>query len=510
MSPKWKLITVVSLLIALGGGLALYKVRSLGVPFWKGEQFNEWQVEARVSFIATGGKVKARLSLPSSAVEQKGGQEAGSLGYHYNVERNLGEYTAVWSADNRHENQALYFRVRFPDGIRSGGEPEPAEGQSADADNPALTGSLGEAANNIVNRAKAISTDPDSLFISLFEQIKTSESSQEFVLLKRHYEKEFKRNATMTMGIDLLAIAGVPARVAYGVRLDEEMGNQAPIPLVEYDDGAYWKVRDPAEPGALLDGRLIFVWHRGGGPLLDVTGGESSRVAFTVVKDRIPLARMTDLSDSPLMVSTILGLPVAERAAFRYIVLIPLGAFVVVLMRNIIGVPTLGTFMPVLLALALLEIPLLRGLLMFAIIVAAGLWFRFLLSRLNLLVVPRVAACVVIVTLLMIMMTVVGYRMGMSGGVEITLFPMIILAWTIERMSLIWEEEGKRSAITQVGGSLVVSVLAYLFMRVPQIQYWAFYFPELLLVLLAGILMIGRYTGYRLSELIRFKSFADA
>lgn len=510
MSPKWKLITVVSLLILLGSGLACYKVRSLGVPFWKGEQVNEWQVEARVSFVATGGKVKAQLSLPTSAVEQKNGQEAGSLGYHYNLGKNLGESIAVWSADNRQEAQALYFRVRFPDSIRSGGEPIPAELQSTDAENPDLTGSLGEAANNIVNRAKAISTDPDSLLISLFDQIKTGESSQEFVLVKRHYEKEFKRNAAMTMGIDLLAIAGVPARVAYGVRLDEEMGSQAPIPLVEYYDGAYWKVRDPAEPGAVLDGRSIFVWHRGGGPLLDVTGGENSRIAFTVVRDRIPLARLTDLSDSPLMVSTILGLPVAERAAFRYIVLIPLGAFVVVLMRNIIGVPTLGTFMPVLLALALLEIPLLRGLSMFAVIVTAGLWFRFLLSRLNLLVVPRVAACVVIVTLLMIMMTVVGYRMGMSGGVQITLFPMIILAWTIERMSLIWEEEGKRSAITQVAGSLVVSVLAYLFMRVPQIQYWAFYFPELLLVLLAGILMIGRYTGYRVSELIRFKSFADA
>ena len=32
----------------------------------------------------------------------------------------------------------------------------------------------------------------------------------------------------------------------------------------------------------------------------------------------------------------------------------------------------------------------------------------------------------------------------------------------------------------------------------------------LLLVLLAGILLIGRYTGYRLSELIRFKTFSDA
>lgn len=503
------MITAVVILIVLGGGLAIYKVTKLGVPFWKGELVNEWLVEARVSFLATGKKVKARLSLPSSAVEEKIGQEAGSLGYNYNVENNFGEHTAIWAADNRDGPQALYFRVRFPDGIRSGGEPLPAELQSTEQDSPNLTGALGEAASNIVNRAREISTDPDALFVALFEQIGIGESSQEFVLVKRHYEKEFKRNAIMTMGIDLLAMAGVPARVAYGVRLDVELGSQAPVPLVEYYDGAYWKIRDPVEPSTVLDGRSIYVWHRGGGPLLDVTGGDNSRVTFTVVKDRIPLARLTDLRDSPLMVSTILGLPVAERAAFRYIVLIPLGAFVVVLMRNLIGVPTLGTFMPVLLALALLEIPLFRGLLMFAIIIGCGLWFRFLLSRLNLLVVPRVAACVVIVTLLMIMMTVVGYRMGMSGGVQITLFPMIILAWTIERMSLIWDEEGKRSALIQVAGSVVVSVLAYLFMRVPQVQYWAFYFPELLLVLLAGILTIGRYTGYRISELIRFKSFSN-
>ncbi len=510
MSQRWKLLAAVLLLIALGGGLAAYKVRALGVPFWRGDTASEWQVEARISFVASDKRVRARLALPSKAIDEGLGQEAGSLGYHYHIENRLGEYSAVWAADNRIENQALYFRVRFPENTRSGGEPIAGEAQEGDAETPNLSGALGEAANNIVKRAKAISTDPDALLVSLFSQIKTGESSQEFVLVKRHYEKEFGSAAVLRMGIDLLGMAGIPARVAYGVRLDQEMGSQAPVPLVEYYDGAYWKVRDPLEPATMLDGRSVFVWHRGGGPLLDVTGGDNSRVGFTVVKDRIPLARLTDLSASPLLVSTILGLPMAERAAFRYIVLIPLGAFVVVVMRNIIGVPTLGTFMPVLLALALLEIPLLRGLLMFTIIVTAGLWFRFLLSRLNLLVVPRVAACVVIVTLLMILMTVFGYRMGMNGGVQITLFPMIILAWTIERMSLIWDEEGKRSAIIQVSGSLVVSILAYLLMRIPQIQYWAFYFPELLLVLLAGILAIGRYTGYRISELIRFKTFADA
>lgn len=264
------------------------------------------------------------------------------------------------------------------------------------------------------------------------------------------------------------------------------------------------------DPGAVPDGRKIFVWHRGGGPLLEVSGGENSRITFTAVRDRIPLARLTDLRDSPAMVSTILGLPASERSVFRYIVLIPLGAFVVVVMRNIIGVATLGTFMPVLLALALLEIPIIGGLVMFSVLLAAGLWFRFLLSRLNLLVVPRVAACVVIVTLIMMLMSILNYRLGLDSAMSITLFPMIIIAWTIERMSLIWEEEGKRNAITQVSGSIIVAVCAYKFMSIGQLQYWAYYFPELLLILLAGILLIGRYTGYRLSELFRFRSFGDA
>ena len=500
-------MAVVGLLL-LGGGVAAYKVFRLGMPFWKGEQDHDWQIEARVSFLATGRAVKARLALPAAAVEQQSGQESGSLGYHYHIERELGEYTAVWAAEQREDGQSLYYRVRLPESTRSGGEPVPAAAVPV-AGNPGLTGALAQAANSVVTRAKSLTQDPDSLFVVIFDQIRSGESSQEHVLLKSHYQKEFGQNAMIQLGIDLLELAGVPARIAYGVRLEEDSGRHPPVPLVEYHDGAYWKVRDPLDPGAVLDGRDLFVWHRGGGPLLDVTGGEGSQVVFTVAKERLPMSSLSDLRESPFLVSTILGLPLSERAVFRYIVLSPLGAFVVVLMRNIIGISTLGTFMPVLLALALLEIPLARGLIMFAVLIGAGLWFRFLLSRLNLLVVPRVAACVVIVTLLMMLMSVLSYRLGMSGGVQITLFPMIIIAWTIERMSLIWEEEGKQSALTQVAGSLVVAVLAFLFMKIGQIQYWAFYFPELLLVLLAGILLIGRYTGYRLSELFRFKTFAD-
>lgn len=510
MSAQAKLLTAVALLIAVGGGMAAYKSAKLGVPFWEGERVDEWIVEAKVSFLATGRDVKARLALPAQAEERGRGQESGSLDYSYNTENDRGEYTAVWSSGPREDGQALYYRVRFQQGLTSGGEPKPAFEKPGAPEVPRLPGSLGAAAQSIVTRAKNVSADPDSLFVTLFKQINSVEASQEYLIVKRHYEKDGTANPEITMGIELLGLAGVPARLAYGVMLSEDYTGQPPVPLIEYYDGAFWKVRDPSDPSKIPDGRELFVWHRGGGSLLDVTGGENSRVTFTVAKDRIPLATLTNLRDSPLLVSTILALPVSERAVFRYIVLIPLGAFIVVLLRNIVGISTLGTFMPVLLALALLELPLVQGLVMFSVLVACGLWFRFLLSRMNLLVVPRVAACVVIVTLLMMLMGVLSFQLGFSVGIKITLFPMIIIAWTLERMSLIWEEEGKRNAIIQVAGSVFVAVCAYHFMKVSQIQYWAFYFPELLLILLAGILLIGRYTGYRLSELIRFKSFSNA
>ncbi|MGJ8633911.1 MAG: UUP1 family membrane protein [Luteolibacter sp.] len=510
MSAQAKLLTAVAVLIMIGASMAAYKSNVLGVPFWEGERVEEFLVEAKVSFFATGKKVKARLSIPERAARESAGQESGSLGYHYNVEDDRGHYTAVWSSQVREDSQALYYRVRFKQGLESGGEPKPSDGAPPVPDVPKLPGALGTAADSIVNRALEVSADPDSLFVALFQQINIGSESQEYLLIKRHYEKVGMTSPNIAMGIDLLGMAGIPARLAYGVRLDTEISAQNPVALLEYYDGAFWKVRDPLQPSTIPDGREIYVWHRGGGALLDVTGGEGSKVIFTVVKDRIPLSTLSDLSNSPMFISTILALPASERAVFRYIVLIPLGAFVVVLMRNIVGIPTLGTFMPVLLALALLEIKPVQGIIMFSILVGAGLWFRFLLSRMNLLVVPRVAACVVIVTLLMMMMGVISSKLGMSVGIKITLFPMIIIAWTLERMSLIWEEEGKKSAFVQVSGSIFVAVCAYYFMKVTQIQYWAFYFPELLLVLLAGILLIGRYTGYRVSELIRFKTFSNA
>jgi hypothetical protein len=94
--------------------------------------------------------------------------------------------------------------------------------------------------------------------------------------------------------------------------------------------------------------------------------------------------------------------------------------------------------------------------------------------------------------------------LGFSIGLTVTFFPMVIIAWTIERMSILWEEEGSREVFAQGLGSLCVAVLAYTCMQFALVGHLTFNFPEIHLVLLALILMMGQYTGYKLTELKRF------
>ncbi|MBE8569417.1 7TM domain-containing protein, partial [Vibrio sp. OPT46] len=78
------------------------------------------------------------------------------------------------------------------------------------------------------------------------------------------------------------------------------------------------------------------------------------------------------------------------------------------------------------------------------LIVGTGLIIRSYLSRLNLLLVARISAVIITVIMIISVFTVVAFKMGLTEGLTITFFPMIILSWTIERMSILWEEEGAK------------------------------------------------------------------
>ena len=164
--------------------------------------------------------------------------------------------------------------------------------------------------------------------------------------------------------------------------------------------------------------------------------------------------------------------------------------------------------MPILIALTFLQTKLLTGLLLFIVVVSVGLVLRTFLSRMNLLLVPRISAVLILVIFIYLALSVISYKLGSDIGLQVAFFPMIIVSWTIERMSILWEEEGAKEVLIQGGGSLFTATMVYLLLINPFLGHLTHCFPELLLALLAVILMIGSYTGYRLTELRRFEPMA--
>jgi hypothetical protein len=308
--------------------------------------------------------------------------------------------------------------------------------------------------------------------------------------------------------VDLLALAKIPAYVVQGLMLTPGKAELS-VWLASYNDNEwdYYNI-NTGQPG-LPDNVLI--WQVGEQPLLTLKGATRPQLDFTISQDQVNALALAqqigNKNQSYLMQFSLFGLPLATQEVYKILLMIPLGIFIILLLRNLVGITTLGTFMPVLIGLAFRETQLAWGITLFIAITAFGLAIRAYLEHLKLLLVPKLAIILTMVVLLMGFISIICHKLGLTHGLSVALFPMVILTMTIERMSVLWEELGGIAAVKAGVGSLVVAALAYLVMINPLATHIVFTFPGVLLVLMALMLMLGRYRGYRLTELIRFRSF---
>ena len=87
---------------------------------------------------------------------------------------------------------------------------------------------------------------------------------------------------------------------------------------------------------------------------------------------------------------------------------------------------------------------------------------------------------------------------------------MVILTGMIERFWMLETEDGTSSSFRTLFGTLLIAVTIATFLSWHAVIDHMFFYPETLGLIMAGQLFIGRYTGYRLSELFRFRDFVTA
>ncbi len=486
------------------GGLAqiAYRHLSLGVPLLPSANRDVWYVDAKVEFRATGEPVTVSLALPET---QTGftvlRENLVSPGYGLSIVTTPENRRAEWTIAQARGDQELYYKVQLANDNRLG-DVGPISAMTAETQSLLLNDAEATAADQVLADVRARSTDSLSFARQLTLQLTSNDPNQSIELLRSQYD-------TSELMVALLARAGVSSRVVYGLLLEDGRRRQRLKPYVHVYANAQWTLFDVRTGLEGRDPQLV-LWAPSAESTLDVVGGRDSDLTFSILRQEENAlgSVLTQIEDLGFDDFSIYQLPLEEQALLKGMFLIPIGAMVVVFMRIIVGLRTSGTFMPVLLAIAFTQTDLIPGLISFVVIVGAGLFVRSYLSEINLLLVARISATLIVVIGLMILFTLLSASIGLDALRNFAFFPLVIMSWTIERMSVLWEEEGPREVFLQTTGSLFVAVLAYLAMTMPFVRHMSFNFLGLQLVMLSLILVMGQYTGYRLVEVVRFKSLA--
>ncbi len=502
MSPKGQVYLFAFLFAILGFCLTFYKASILHFPLFPSEERKVWSIEAKITFEGTGNPVAVNLALPETHQQFSILDEVfASAGYGFATKEGASR-GASWTRQSVTGPQTLYYKLEVTkslDALPAGELPNVDEIPS-----PVWSPAEEVAATSLIRAARELSAGPESFTQQLLKMMSGQNVSQDALLLYQAGSGQTQAQ----LAVKLLAEAGIPARLIRGIYLEDRLYNHSPNELIEIYDNGRWLAFDPRN-GSVGMPEDFFMWQRGGLSLLDVIGGNNSRVTFSVLANDISAKAValqeTKGQDVALVDFNLYSLPIDKQTIFKLLLLMPIGALVVVIFRILVGLKTSGTFMPVLIALAFIQTQLLPGIMILVTLLAAGLWIRSYLSKLDLLMVARLAAVTIAVVLLMAGFSILSYKLGMEEVLTITFFPMIIIAWTIERMSITWEEDGAREVFLQFGGSLVVAIIAYLVMTNRYVEHLTYNFPEILLMELGLILVLGQYTGYRLSELRRFR-----
>ncbi len=510
---------LITILVALGVFTIVYERYVLNIPFVEHQRESLWTIDARLTFeVPRHQPVTAKFYTPAKFQNYTKQSEAliADKEYGRNIEVDqYGNRRVHYSVRRAIGTETLYYRLVLNPYYLEDDEPmqkgkiyrnpiklEEADQLAADALVKRIRSRSSNTVTFISEAIKEINDDESEGVLALLDG-DLSESNRvrwlEVILSQAHIPIERVNTLQMVPSVQQEPEIWIRSYIEISSR-DEELDKS-----VNRGDWYYFNPRT-AEMGLPAD-RII--WWIGNEPLLTVENARNPRVSFSV-DDRqltaISLAQSATAEKNGYLANSLYSLPISIQTTYLIMLMIPFGVLVVLLMRNVIGIQTLGTFTPVLIALAFRETELAFGLVLFVIVVSLGLSLRSYLEHLKLQMLSRLSVVLTFVVVLIAVISILSYKLGFDKGLSISLFPMVILTMTIERLSITWEERGGYNSLKIAVGTLISSSLAYLLMEWDKLRYFVFTFPGVLLILVAFMLAMGRYRGYRLTELKRFSA----
>lgn len=196
------------------------------------------------------------------------------------------------------------------------------------------------------------------------------------------------------------------------------------------------------------------------------------------------------------------GVPTGNLAL---ILMLPVIATILAFARQFIGLKAFGLITPTMTTLSFLVMGLRYGLIVFAVVLVSGTLTRLMLRRFHLLYLPRMALVLTSVSLGMLALLGLGVAFDPGHILSFSVFPALILMILAEEFIAVQFKSGPQAALSVTAWTLVLSVGGYYIVSWQLFRVFLLSYPEVVLLTIPINIALGRWSGLRLTEYIRFR-----
>ncbi len=187
-----------------------------------------------------------------------------------------------------------------------------------------------------------------------------------------------------------------------------------------------------------------------------------------------------------------------------FLLLLPLGALIVAIFKNVVGVQTYGVFLPALIGFAFIEMGVLAGILFFTGVIILISILGIPLGKWQLLYTPKIVILLSAVTIFCLICIRVFQEYGWVDPSSALLFPVIILTMVADKFARKVEEDSLSKALSVYAQTILVTIFCSWILGSVFIQSLFIDYPELLITIIGIALFLGKWIGLRISEYSRF------
>lgn len=188
------------------------------------------------------------------------------------------------------------------------------------------------------------------------------------------------------------------------------------------------------------------------------------------------------------------------------VLILPIIVTLIAFFRQVIGIKAFGIYTPAIITFAFLATNQIRyGIIIFVTVIAMGTFVRFLLKKIRLLYLPRVAIMITVVGFSILGLLIIGGIYNRTGLASVSIFPILIMITLVEKFVAVQIEKGGRTAVILALETLVISVIGYYIASWSALIEFVLNYPWISLVTIPINIFLGKWTGLRLTEYFRFR-----